>query len=50
MRIEEHRARLSTVIIEPDDRRMIMVWQNTVLCRNDVDYLEATEVREEVQT
>jgi hypothetical protein len=45
-RIEEHRGRLSTVIIEPDYPRVIMVWQSSLPCRTDVDYLEETVVRE----
>jgi hypothetical protein len=45
-RIEEHRSRLSTVIIEPDHPRGIMVWQSSLTCRTDVDYLDETIVRE----
>jgi hypothetical protein len=45
-RTEEHRSRLSTVIIEPDHPRLIMVWVSALLCRTDVDYLEETVVRE----
>jgi hypothetical protein len=46
MRIEEHRARLSTVIVEPDRRRAIMVWVSSLTCHADGDYLEETVVRE----
>jgi hypothetical protein len=45
-RTEEHRGRLSTVIIEPDHPRVIMVWLSSLICRTDVDYLEETVVRE----
>lgn len=45
-RVEEHRSRLSTVIIEPDYPRVIMVWLSSLICRTDVDYLDRTVVRE----
>lgn len=45
-RTEEHRSRLSTVIIEPDHPRVIMVWSSSLICRTDVDYLDETVVRE----
>jgi hypothetical protein len=45
-RIEEHRGRLATVIIEPDHPRVIMVWLTALKCRTDVDYLDRTVVRE----
>jgi hypothetical protein len=45
-RTEEHRSRLATVIIEPDYPRVIMVWQSSLQCRTDVDYLDETVVRE----
>lgn len=45
-RTEEHRSRLASVIIEPDYPRVIMVWSTWLACRNDVDYLEETVVRE----
>ncbi|MDM0112268.1 DUF2169 domain-containing protein [Variovorax sp. J22R133] len=45
-RIEEHRARLSSVIIEPDHPRVIMVWSTSLLCRTDCDYLDETVIRE----
>jgi hypothetical protein len=43
---EEHRGHLSTVVIEPDYPRVIMVWATSLLCRENVDYLEKTIVRE----
>lgn len=45
-RIEEHRARLATVIIEPDHPRVICVWQTALSVRNDGDYLDRTVIRE----
>ena len=45
-RVEEHRSKLSSVIIEPDFPRVIMVWLTSLVCRADVDYLEGTAVRE----
>jgi len=45
-RTQEHRSRLSTVIIEPDYPRVIMVWQTSLLCHADADYLDETLVRE----
>lgn len=42
----EHRSRLSTVIIEPDYPRVLMVWLTSLSCPTDVDYLEETVVRE----
>jgi len=45
-RREEHRSRLSTVIIEPDYPRVMMVWLTSLTCRTNVDYLEETVVRE----
>lgn len=46
-RKEEHRSRLSSVIIEPDHPRVIMVWLTSLACHKDADYLEKTIVREE---
>jgi hypothetical protein len=43
---EEHQGRLSTVIIEPDYPRVIMVWQTSLAVRNNGDYLEETVVTE----
>jgi hypothetical protein len=45
-RREEHRSKLSTVIIEPDFPRVIMVWTTVLPCRTDVDYLDKTVIRE----
>ena len=45
-RKEEHRSRLSSVIIEPDFPRVIMVWTTALSCRTNPDYLDETHVRE----
>ena len=45
-RKEEHRSKLSTVIIEPDFPRVMMVWTTVLPCRTDVDYLDTTVIRE----
>jgi hypothetical protein len=42
----EHRARVSSVIIEPDHLRVIMVWQSAISCPGEIDYLEDTIIRE----
>jgi hypothetical protein len=41
----EHRAKLQTVIIEPDHPRLIMVWHTSLQCQK-VDSLEHTVIRE----
>lgn len=46
-RTEEHRGRLSTVIIEPDIGRLSLVWQSGLLVHQDEDCLERTVVKEE---
>ncbi len=43
---KEHRSNLSTVIIEPDYPRVIMVWLSALTVRTDVDYLDETVIRE----
>ncbi len=46
-RREEHRSRLSTLLIEPEVRRFSMVWQTTLAVGpNDVDYLDKTIIAE----
>jgi hypothetical protein len=43
----EHRARLGTVIIEPDERRLSLLFQTSLLVGTfQVDYLDATVIRE----
>lgn len=45
-RVEEHRGQLASVIIEPDQQRLSMVWTTVLLCRNEVDYLDQTIIRQ----
>jgi hypothetical protein len=44
-RTHEHRGQLSTIIIEPDRQRVIMVWLTSLACPTDMDYLDETVVR-----
>jgi hypothetical protein len=48
-RMEEHPGSLGTVIIEPDQRRVMMVWQSALRVRGDGEYLEETIVSEKVR-
>lgn len=45
-RKEDHRAQLSSVLIEPDLFRFQMVWNTVLLCRNEADYLDYTIIRQ----
>lgn len=45
-RIREHTGRLSTVVLEPDLQRVLMVWVATLKCPGEIDYLEDTTVCE----
>ncbi|WP_437310829.1 DUF2169 family type VI secretion system accessory protein [Sorangium sp. So ce388] len=46
-RNKEHRSKLACVIIEPEDRRLAMVWQTTLeVGSTNVDYLDETIIRE----
>jgi hypothetical protein len=46
-RREEHRARLVSVVIEPDEHRLMMTWLTTLAVRaTDVDYLDSTTIAE----
>jgi len=49
-RAEEHEGQLTTVVIDPDARRLMMVWTTSLLCPTDVDYLEETLVSEGAST
>lgn len=42
----EHRAKLYTVILEPDVPRVLMVWQTALSCHHQVDDLDVTVIRE----
>ena len=39
-----HRAQLDRVIIEPDDRRLVMVWRTALPCGSDSRAVEATMI------
>jgi hypothetical protein len=42
----EHRAKLCTVIIEPEHPRLIMAWQTSLMCNHEADELDMTIVSE----
>jgi hypothetical protein len=47
-RRERHGARLALVLVEPDERRLSLVWQSALrVPAPDVDYLDKTELVEE---
>jgi hypothetical protein len=46
-RREEHRGRLVSVVIEPDEHQLLMTWLTTLPVRaSDVDYLDSTTIAE----
>jgi hypothetical protein len=45
-RTEYTSGQVATVIIEPDASRLIMVWQTSLKCHSDIDYLDYTVIRE----
>lgn len=46
-RVEEHRSKLASVIIEPDDKRVLLVWLTTLTVPlRQVDYLDKTVIKE----
>ena len=45
-RTEDHRATLQTVVLEPDFPRVSMVWQTSLACHHEADYLESTHIME----
>lgn len=46
-RREEQRCRLVTVVIEPEESRLVMVWQASIPVGNlDVDYLDRSVIKE----
>lgn len=46
-RRHEHRGRLATVVIEPNDRRLMLTWQSSLRVRpKDIDYVDRTVVQE----
>jgi hypothetical protein len=42
----EHRPQMRTVIVEPDESRVILAWQGSLICNSRVDDLDATVVSE----
>jgi hypothetical protein len=42
----EHRAKLHTVILEPDQPRVVLVWYTSLPCQHKADDLDVTVVRE----
>ena len=45
-RRQEHRAKLHTVVLEPDHPRVLMVWHTSLRCHHDADDLEDTTIWE----
>ena len=44
-RREPHPAQLTTVLVEPEERRLSLVWQSTLrVSATEVDYLDSTEI------
>jgi len=43
--IEDHRSSIKTVIVEPDERRFIVVWQSTLECHARFANLDETVLR-----
>ncbi|MFO0617506.1 MAG: DUF2169 domain-containing protein [Polyangiaceae bacterium] len=42
----EHRAKLVTVVLEPDHPRVILVWHSTLSCHHDIDDIDYTDIVE----
>jgi hypothetical protein len=45
-RKREHKAQLETVVIEPDEARLVMVWKSELACHATFDDLDFTRVVE----
>lgn len=45
-RLHQHRAKINTVIIEPDHPRVMVVWHSTLSCHHDIDDIDSTTIRE----
>jgi hypothetical protein len=45
-RRHEHRAKLDTVIIEPDHPRVLVVWHSSLACHHEIDDIDFTEIIE----
>ncbi|WNG20909.1 DUF2169 domain-containing protein [Cystobacter fuscus] len=51
MRSEKHSARVVTVLVEPEERRLFLVWQSVLrVAAPDADYLDETEIVEQRNT
>ena len=48
-RLEEHPAHLGTIVIEPDQRRVMLVWQSALAVHENGDYLEHTIISEKAR-
>jgi hypothetical protein len=42
----EHRAQMSTVVIEPEFPRVLVTWQTTLACHRDIDDIDFTSIVE----
>ena len=42
---KEHFSELVSVVIESDGPRLILVWQTSLKCGNDADYLDRTVIQ-----
>jgi hypothetical protein len=40
-----HRARLTSVVIDTPESRVALVWQSSLMCANEMDYLDRTVIR-----
>jgi hypothetical protein len=43
--VKPHNADLVSVIFESEGPRLILVWQTSLPCGNDCDYLDATKIK-----
>ena len=42
----EHRAKLATVVVFPNDRRVTLTWQTSLSCHREFDDIDYTRIRE----
>jgi len=47
---KKHESELVSVIIDSEGPRLIMVWQSSLQCGNDVDYLDVTVVQQKEES
>lgn len=43
-----HKLTLDTVVIEPNDKKTILVWRATVPCFNQFLYIQKVKIKEEL--